>query len=272
MGKTNAQNEAQKKVTTEFLVMTDANSILDSNSIIELMASYTSKDIVYVTGLLKYTNAEVSDTSESESTYWNLDIKIREIESKLQTITAGNGALYSIRNSEYIDFNPIESHDSSMPTYYALKGKRAISNSDALAYEKAGENTQDEFKRKVRMNRGLLRNILPSLKILNIFKYRWFSYFYLGHRTSRYLLWLAHLLLLVSNFILALKSGVYRFFLLPHVLFWIIALFKHFRIMNVKLSILVHYYATTIIAQWVGVINSITGRAKPYWEKAESTR
>ena len=35
-GKTNAQNEAQKTVTSEILVMTDANSILDEKSIIEL--------------------------------------------------------------------------------------------------------------------------------------------------------------------------------------------------------------------------------------------
>src|SRR5690606_9558249 len=46
-GKTNAQNEAQKLVNTEFLVMTDANSIMDKNSIKELMSTFTSNDIAY---------------------------------------------------------------------------------------------------------------------------------------------------------------------------------------------------------------------------------
>jgi len=272
LGKTNAQNEAQKIVTTEYLVMTDANAILDKNSVKELMASFTSDNISYVAGKLAYINPNSSDTSQSESGYWNLDLKIREIESRFQTITAGNGALYACRNSEYIDFNPIKSHDSSMPIYYALKGKRAIANHDAIANEKAGESTDDEFKRKVRMNRVLLDHILPSSKILNIFKYKWFTYFYLGHRTFRYLLWIAHLLLFITNLLLAFHSFFYLIILTIHSLFWLIALVRQFVNIDNKMSTLIHYYASTIMAQWRGVINIITGQAKPFWEKVESTR
>lgn len=272
MGKTNAQNEAQKLVETEYLVMTDANAMLEKNSIKELMASFISDDIAYVAGKLVYTNEDVSDVSDSESTYWTMDLRIREIESSLQTITAGNGALYACRNSEYVDFEPIKSHDSSMPIYYALKGKRAITNHSAIAYEKAGENLEDEFKRKVRMNRVLLRHILPSVKILNVFKFKWFTYFYLGHRTSRYLLWLSHTVIFIMNAILAMDTNFYTLVFIPHVMFWIIAFMKQEGLLNNKFSKFIHYYAATIIAQWKGVLNTILGQSKPFWEKAESTR
>ena len=169
-GKTNAQNEAAKTVKSEILVMTDANSILKVDSIKELVSSFVDENISYVTGRLCYINSKDSTTSGSENTYWNLDTRLREIESNIQTITAGNGALYACRTSEYVDFEPIRCHDSSMPLYYALHKKRAIANHDAIAYEKAGENIQDEFKRKVRMNRIILNAILPSIKILNVFK------------------------------------------------------------------------------------------------------
>lgn len=271
-GKTNAQNEAQKTVTTEYLVMTDANSIIKADAISELMASFVAPDISYVTGKLIYTNKEISDASLSESTYWDLDLKTREIESNIQTITAGNGALYACRNSEYVDFDPIKSHDSSMPLYYALKEKRAIANHDAIAYEKAGESIEDEFKRKVRMNRVILDHILPSIKILNVFKYRWFTYFYLGHRTSRYLLWISHLILYLSNLYLAFSSRTYLIVFLAQTLFWLIALVKKIFNTNDRVSTLINYYATTVVAQWYGVINIIMGRTKPFWEKAESTR
>ena len=135
-GKTNAQNEAHKIVTTEYLVMTDANSILDKNSIIELMAAFTSEDIAYVTGRLSYINEDSSFVSNAESGYWDNDLRIREIESRIQTITAGNGALYACRTNDYFHFNPIQSHDTAMPLFYALQGKRAIANHDAIAYEK----------------------------------------------------------------------------------------------------------------------------------------
>jgi len=92
--------------------------------------------------------SEASDVSSAEAGYWDSDLATREIEGRIQTITAGNGALYACRNSEYHDFDPIQCHDAAMPLYYALKGKRAICNHDAVAYEKAGEVIEDEFKEK----------------------------------------------------------------------------------------------------------------------------
>jgi len=188
-GKTNAQNEAQKTVSSEILVMTDANSILKLNSIKELVSAFTSDSICYVCGKLEFTNKNFSDVTYSETTYWDSDTGLRKIESDIQTITAGNGAIYACRNDEYCDFEPIQGHDSNMPRHFALQGKRALFNPEAIAYEKAGEIIEDEFKRKVRMNRRILKNILPNIRILNIFKYKWYSFFYLGHRTCRYLLW-----------------------------------------------------------------------------------
>ncbi|MFC4386578.1 glycosyltransferase family 2 protein [Gracilibacillus marinus] len=271
-GKTNAQNEAQKTVTTEYLVMTDANSIMDKNSVKELMASFTSDDIAYVSGRLSIVNHASSDVSNAEASYWDSDLATREIEGRIQSITAGNGALYACRTRDYYDFDPIQCHDSAMPPLYALQGKRAIANHDAIAYEKAGEVIEDEFGRKVRMNRIILKHILPDLRILNIFKYKWFSYFYFGHRTCRYLLWISHLLVFITNALLIQASLLYIITFAGQVLFYLLALVRVITKSNNKYLTLVYYYCVTILAQWVGVYNILTGKAKPFWEKAESTR
>lgn len=271
-GKTNAQNEAQKTVTTDYLVMTDANSMLEKNSVKELMAAFTSDDIAYVSGKLSIVNQKSSDVSNAEGSYWDSDLEIREIEGRIQTITAGNGALYACRNKEYYDFNPIQSHDSSMPLFYSLKGKRGIANHDAIAFEKAGEVVEDEFGRKVRMNRIILKHILPDLRILNIFKYKWFTYFYFGHRTCRYLLWISHLLIFITNIILIQESWFYLITFVSQLLFYLMAMVKVITKTNNKYLTLIYYYCVTILAQWVGVYNILTGKAKPFWEKAESTR
>lgn len=272
MGKTNAQNEAQKKVVTEYLVMTDANSMMDKDAVKELMAAFTSDDIAYVSGRLSIVNQEASDVSKAEASYWDSDLAAREIEGRIQTITAGNGALYACRTKDYYEFNPIQCHDSSMPPLYALEGKRAIVNHDAIAYEKAGEVIEDELGRKVRMNRIILKHILPDIRILNVFKYGWFSYFYFGHRTCRYLLWISHFLLLVSSALLLRESWIYSFALLGQTLFYLLALIRAVTKSHNKYLTFIYYYTVTIIAQWVGVYRIITGRAKPFWEKAESTR
>ncbi|NLP51841.1 glycosyltransferase family 2 protein [Bacillus sp. RO1] len=271
-GKTNAQNEAQKTVTTEYLVMTDANSIMDKDSVKELMSSFTSDDIAYVSGRLSIVNHASSDVSNAEASYWDSDLATREIEGRIQSITAGNGALYACRTRDYYDFDPIQCHDSAMPPLYALQGKRAIANHDAIAYEKAGEVIEDEFGRKVRMNRIILKHILPDLRILNIFKYKWFSYFYFGHRTCRYLLWISHLLVFITNALLIQASLLYIITFAGQVLFYLLALVRAITKSNNKYLTLVYYYCVTVLAQWVGVYNILTGKAKPFWEKAESTR
>lgn len=271
MGKTNAQNEAVKIAKNDILIMTDANAIIKKDAIKELVKSFT-KNVSYVTGKLEYTNGELSDTSHSEKTYWDIDTKIREIESNLQTITAGNGALYACIRKEYHEFKPIQCHDSAMPLYFALKNKRAIANHNAIAYEKAGESIEDEYKRKIRMNRVMLSSILPNIKILNIFKYKWFTYFYLGHRTSRYLLWFNHILLFISNTLLIRHSYFFLVVFICQCIIYLIAIIKNIFKLNNKLFNFISYYLMTVLAQFIGVIKTITGKNKPFWEKAESTR
>ncbi|HFU4123889.1 TPA: glycosyltransferase family 2 protein [Streptococcus suis] len=271
LGKTNAQNEAAKMVSSEILVMTDANAMLDVNAVKELVSSFED-NVAYVTGKLMYSNHEVSKTSHSENKYWDLDTRIREIESRLQTITAGNGALYAVRTEDFVEFDPIVSHDLAMPVYYNLQGKRAVANHSAVAFEKAGQVDSDEFKRKVRMSRVLLRFILPSIAILNVIKYRWFSYFYFGHRTARYLLWFNHIIAFLCSLFLMQTSVIYLIAFCIQVLVFLTVLGRfQFNIQH-KFVQFSAYYCMTVYAQFVGVVRTILGKNKPFWDKAESTR
>ena len=272
-GKTNAQNESQELCNTEILVMTDANALLEPNAVKELVSYFTESSIAYVSGQLRYMNTEGNKTASSEGFYWKLDLKCRNVESKFKTITAGNGAIYAVRNKEYKKIPPIECHDAAFPVAYALEKKRAIYNPDAIAYEKAGEKNGDEFKRKVRMNRLILKRICPSLRVFNVFSYGWFSYFFFGHRFCRYLLWLMHLVVLLVNVPLAILGGLpWQIILGLQILFYLVALVGWVTKSGNRWVKIVSYYCMTVAAQWKGVFNMITGKSKPVWEKAESTR
>lgn len=270
-GKTNAQNEAVKVAKGEILVFSDANAILDKGSVLHLVSSFTSKDIIYVTGRLIYVNSFEHISSEAENRYWNYDLFIRKAESDIKTITAGNGAIYAIRKDEYVDFDPIRCHDSAMPQHAGLNNKRAIYNEKAIAYEKAGETSQDEFKRKVRMFRGILR-IFQNPRKYNFFKYGWFSYFYFCHRALRYSLFILHIICFISNALLIKSSNIYLILFLLQCIFYLLALSnKIFRLRN-KIFYYPYYYCMTLLAQLCGAINQLMGKSKPFWEKAESTR
>jgi len=269
-GKTNAQNEAVRIAKGEILVFSDANSMLDKDAIIHLVSSFTSDDIVYVCGRLKYVNNLDTSTSEAESRYWDYDLFMRKVESKIKTITAGNGAIYAIRKREYVEFDPIRCHDSAMPLEAALNNKRALYNEKAVAYEKAGETDEDEYKRKVRMFRNILTSIFGNPRKYNIFKYGWFSYFYFGHRTLRYSLFILHIICFISNLFLVKKVDFYAIVFVMQILFYILAVLG--KVTKKKMFYYPYYYCLTLLAQLYGAINQLTGKAKPFWEKAESTR
>lgn len=272
-GKTVAQNEAQKLCTTELLVMTDANAMLEKNAVRELAAAFSDPSVAYVTGQLKYINTKSNDAAASEGLYWKMDLACRRAESRIQTITAGNGALYAVKNRDYKVVAPIKSHDSQFPVLYALDGRRALYNPEAVAYEKAGEVRSDEYKRKVRMNRAILKGVMPGISIMNVFKYRWFSYFYFGHRTCRYLLWLAHLLVFAVNIPLAVTGNTVMAVLLAlQAAVYLAAGIGMWTGCRCRLVRTITYYCMTVVAQWRGVFNMLTGKAAPFWGKAESTR
>lgn len=271
-GKTNAQNEAVKTCESDILVFTDANSMLDKESVRELVSSFYDDSIMYVSGDLIYTNSDDNSTSEAENTYWNLDKKIRNIESNLSSITAGNGALYAIRSDLYVDIPLIHSHDSKIPKVAVLAGYKAIANNQAKVYEKAGENDADEYKRKVRMNRVIVEHILESFQFINIFKHKMFTIQLFSHRTLRYLLAVNHLLLYFLNFLIIKRrtSTIYKFLFTLQSIFYVFAGIGRF--IKLKQFALPYYYCLTLLAQLHGIYNFITGKRKPFWEKAESTR
>ena len=53
-----------------------------------------------------------------------------------------------------------------------------------MDYVKAGEVMEDEFGRKIRVNRIIVKYILPGVRILNVFKFKWFPYFTLVIRNK----------------------------------------------------------------------------------------
>ena len=74
------------------------------------------------------------------------------------------------------------------------------------------------------------------------------------------------------NSLLIGQSWFYNVTFAGQVLFYLLALLKAISKIDNKFINLIYYYTVTIIAQWVGVYNILTGKAKPFWEKAETTR
>ena len=272
LGKTNAQNEAVEVAKGEIIVFSDANSMFKSDAISELVSYFIDDDIEYVCGSLIYHEDDEISSVVAENTYWNFELKMRKIESNIKTITNGNGAIYAVRKKDYRHIDLVNSHDYELPLYAALNHKRALYNPKAVAFEKAGQTTADEFKRKVRMQRRILTNIFTNLKRLNIFEYGWFSFFTFNHKTLRYLQAFFHIVLLVTNFFLLGEGVFYGSFFMMQIFFYALAIIGQLSGAKSKIFYFPRYYCAMMLAQLIGGYRELRGYSKPTWEKAETTR
>ena len=76
---------------------------------------------------------------------------MRALESRLGSVTAGNGAIYAVRRDAYLRLDPRTSHDLSFPFNLVKRGWRAVYEPAARAAERPVPTVEGEFRRKRRM-------------------------------------------------------------------------------------------------------------------------
>jgi cellulose synthase/poly-beta-1,6-N-acetylglucosamine synthase-like glycosyltransferase len=107
-GKLAAQNTAVKRARGEILAFSDANSIWRPDALLRLIEPFADPDVGYVCGQVRYLDP---DGDNQEGLYWRYEMGVRELESGLGGVTAGNGAIYAVRADAYILLPAAASHD-----------------------------------------------------------------------------------------------------------------------------------------------------------------
>ncbi len=203
-GKVAAQNNAVRQTSGDVVAFTDANSTWAPDALRALVRAFADPDVAYVCGRL---NVQADDGSNKEGLYWRYELGVRDAESRLGSVTGGNGSIYAVRRSDYVEVDPRFGHDLSLPYLMAQRGRRAVYESQANAYEKATPTNVDEYRRKVRMfehcwaivlEGKMLRRLRP-LYLIEI----------LSHRHLRYASGLLHLVLLATSIALIGHGTVY---------------------------------------------------------------
>jgi cellulose synthase/poly-beta-1,6-N-acetylglucosamine synthase-like glycosyltransferase len=203
-GKVAAQNRAVRETSGEILAFSDANATWAPGALRQLVRSFADPQVAYVCGRLRL---ERADGSNREGAYWRYELWLRERESRLGSVTGGNGSIYAVRRSEYVEVDPRFGHDLSFPYLMVQRGRRAVYEPDAVAFEKPTPHLETEYRRKVRMFehcwlitlRGRMLRGLPPLYLAQM----------VSHRLLRYASGPLHLVLLGASAALARRGGFY---------------------------------------------------------------
>jgi len=203
-GKVAAQNNAVLATQGEIVAFSDANCTWAPDALRKLVRSFADDEVAYVCGRL---NLEADDGRNKEGLYWRFELALRSHESTLDSVTGGNGSIYAVRRSEYVEVDPRFGHDLSLPYVMVQRGKRAVYEPEASAYEKATPTTEDEYRRKVRMFEHCWAIVIEGRMLRRL------RPFYLleiiSHRHLRYASGLLHLVVLAANLALLGHGVVY---------------------------------------------------------------
>ena len=266
-GKVAALNAAVGQAAGEILAFSDANSSWARDALRRLVAPFADPAVGYVCGQVRFLDP---DGNNLEGAYWRYEMAVREAESALAGVTAGNGAIYAVRRDAYIPLAPSGSHDLSFPFRLAKRHLRSLYAPAARAEEKMVPTIEGEFARKRRMMVGLWDIVVgegmasprgyPPLYAFEVF----------SHRLLRYLSPLLHLVALLANAFL-LGSG-WLYVLAFALQLGLIAAALLGRAVPIGPFRIARYYLLTTGSIAVGLWDRLRHGAGGRWEKAAGTR
>jgi len=266
-GKIIAQNTAAQRSTADILAFSDANSFWEADAMRELVAQFADPGVGYVCGQVRFTDPAGDN---QEGTYWRYEMAVRELESGLAGVTAGNGAIYAVRRDAYVALPAGGSHDLSFPFELARRGLRSLYAPDALATEKAVPTLSGEWKRKRRMMVGLW-DIVIGERMLALRGYSMlFAFQLISHRALRYATPFLHAATLVTSASLARRGTIYRVALALQVaLLGAAAAASAFPSAPLRIA---RYYVLMTASIGAGLWDRLREGSPGTWEKAEGTR
>ena len=270
-GKSGVLNALLPEGTAPIVVLTDANVMFTPQTLVELIAPFSSENIGLSGGTITPQSNDYQGVGESEATYLNLENRLRMAESAWPGYPmAVEGGCFALRRALFTPIPPrwlVEDFYLALHVY--LKGYKGAFQHRALCYEEVNPGVKDQYDRKVRIAQGNFTNLrhfaLPILRYSMALNWAFW-----GHKGLRWMAPVTFPLLVPVALILALDGGLFWQFLvmllcLMAILgaFDLILLPKHTFLKPVRM---VRHFMHMNLAMFTGFIRYRKGVKSNVWE------
>jgi glycosyltransferase involved in cell wall biosynthesis len=266
-GKIRAQDAAVKRSQREIVAFSDANVQWEPAALRRLVAPFADPQVGYVCGDVSFVNERGTN---QEGVYWRYEMALRSLESRVRSVTGGNGAIYATRREAYLFVDPIMGHDLSFPFNMVKHGWRAVYASDAHASEKMVPTIEGEFARKRRMSSHMwpivLRGGMLSPRGYDLL----YALMIFSHRIVRYLTPFLHVIAFVTSILLLGQGWVYAVALALQVAVLLAAIAAP--LVRARPFLIARYYVLTTASLAAGLWDWLRRGTAAGWEPAEGTR
>ena len=266
-GKIRAQDAAVERAGGAIVAFSDANVTWERDALRRLMAPFADSRVGYVCGEVQLVDALGSN---QEGLYWRYELALRALESRVRSVTGGNGAIYATRREAYLVVDPIMGHDLSFPFNMVKRGWLALAVREAQASEKMVPTIEGEFARKRRMMSHtwpiVLRGGMLSPRGYGLT----YAFMIVSHRILRYLTPFLHVIALFANLLLLGQGWVYSLTLALQLAVLVAAALAG--VLPSKPTLIARYYVLTTASLAAGLWDWLVHGTAAGWEPAEGTR
>ena len=263
-GKSAALKHGIKEVSTEIVMMTDANTMLNPEAVREIVRLMQDPKVGCVSGEKKVMAKSDSDeAAQGEGLYWKYESTLKRLDSELYSAMGAAGELCVIRRQLMTDIPDDTLLDDFVISMEIVRmGYKIAYTSKAFAMEYGSADLHEESKRKRRIAAGGLQSSWRLRSLMNPLRHPVVAFQFVSHRVLRWTITPVCLFALIPlNTILVLSGEgiIYTIIWILQILFYASAL------AGMKISKYFVFMNLNVFRGMAYLINNTSGT----WEKAK---
>lgn len=276
-GKTAALNHGISQIQSDITIMTDANTIVNSEAVREMVRCMQDEKVGCVAGEKRVSARHDGQTAaEGEGLYWRYESALKRLDSELYSAMGAAGELNAIRTKLY---QPMPENalldDFVMSMRMVDEGYRIAYAPNAYAMEYGSANLAEESKRKRRIAAGGLQSCWWLRRMMNPFRRPVVAFQFVSHRVLRWTITPFALLALIPVNVLLVFMNAGTFYTLIWILqlLFYLAAFCGFYLERQgrknKLCYVPYYFLFMNLNVFYGIRYLQTHHKGGTWEKAQ---
>lgn len=268
-GKGAVLNDLVANAKHGILVFSDANTYFSKDVLSKMIRHFGDPSIGGVCGYLRLVADARNTGGKSESAYWELENKIKQLEGDIFTTFGATGAIYSIRRSLYVRIpdGEIVTDDLYIPMKAVEKGGRIIYDAEVRGWEYATESARTEFHRKVRISASNF-NTLRYLSTFMDLRQGFLAFGFISHKVFRWLVPFCIIIVFICSMLLRDRSLMSELLFYAQITFYGLGaggLILDSLGKPLKVFSLPYYFLLANFGLLIGFIRFVNGSQKPTW-------